>query len=202
MTRHGTLTISSRSLFKIVPAGCIMMYAGHSEPDRWFFCDGRLLSKSTYAELYEALQDGSGVCIYGENASDFNIPNLQDEFVRGASSTSDVGQKQQDEIKSHDHGASSDQSGKHDHSMDSAGGHNHDYDKGTELGFIRQNTDQNTSPSEGDLRGHTSTQTTTAGSHTHNINQDGQHSHTITIQQTGGTETRPKNMKLFFIIKY
>ena len=43
-----------------------------------------------------------------------------------------------------------------------------------------------------------------AGQHAHNVGVSGggAHTHAVTVAANGGTETRPKNMALYYCIKY
>ena len=52
--------------------------------------------------------------------------------------------------------------------------------------------------------GYISYATSSGGNHTHTFSTDtqGEHTHIITVNATGGTETRPRNIALMAIIKY
>ena len=56
------------------PVGALFEYAGASEPPGYKFCNGQPLSKTTYAALYAAL--GGASSPYGQDATNFNVPNL------------------------------------------------------------------------------------------------------------------------------
>jgi len=52
-------------------------------PPGWFECNGQSLAKSDHPELYNALKNGGGMCIYSESALNFKVPDLRGQFVRG-----------------------------------------------------------------------------------------------------------------------
>ncbi len=69
------------------PAGIIIPFAGPVEniPDGWMLCDGSAVSRSEYANLYKAI----GVCWgTGDGATTFNLPDLRGMFLRGVSGES------------------------------------------------------------------------------------------------------------------
>lgn len=66
-----------------VPAGCIIPFAGPvaNIPSGWMLCDGTAISRSTYANLYNAIGVAWGT---GDGSTTFNIPDLRGMFLRGA----------------------------------------------------------------------------------------------------------------------
>lgn len=69
------------------PAGLIAPFAGTKDkiPNGWLLCDGSAVSRSDYANLYDAI----GVCWgTGDGASTFNLPDLRGMFLRGVSDES------------------------------------------------------------------------------------------------------------------
>lgn len=91
------------------PPGAVTAFAGSAAPLGWFECDGSLKLKASYPALYAALSNGT---IYGQDSTQFNVPDLRGEFIRGldtgkhvdpdyASRT--VGSAQADNLKSHTH---------------------------------------------------------------------------------------------------
>lgn len=67
------------------PAGTIIAWGGSvaSIPTGYILCDGSTLSRSSYAELFNAIGTTNGA---GDGSSTFLIPNLVDRFVVGAES--------------------------------------------------------------------------------------------------------------------
>ena len=70
-----------------IPAGVIVPFGGQVEqiPYGWMLCDGSEVSRSEYANLYNAI----GVCWgIGDGSTTFNLPDLRGVFLRGVSGTS------------------------------------------------------------------------------------------------------------------
>jgi microcystin-dependent protein len=80
--------------------GMVAPFAMDSVPTGWLHCDGSAVSRTTYSLLYSKIGDTYGV---GDGSTTFNLPDLQDEFIRGSSDTLPVGNKQDDEFKAHTH---------------------------------------------------------------------------------------------------
>lgn len=57
--------------------GEIRMYAGSEEPIGWLLCDGRAISRTTYAELFAAIGTTYGA---GDGNTTFNIPDFRGRF--------------------------------------------------------------------------------------------------------------------------
>ncbi len=71
----------------LFPSGMIVPFAGPVEkiPAGWLLCDGTAISRSTYANLYNAI----GVCWgTGDGSTTFNLPDLRGMFLRGVSGAS------------------------------------------------------------------------------------------------------------------
>lgn len=69
-----------------IPAGSIIPFAGPVEniPAGWMLCDGSAVSRSTYANLYNAIGVAWGT---GDGATTFNLPDLRGMFLRGLAGT-------------------------------------------------------------------------------------------------------------------
>lgn len=69
------------------PAGAIIQYGGTAEPQGWLMCDGREVSRTTYARLFASL---GGVSSYpyglGNGSTTFNLPNLKGKVAVGRDS--------------------------------------------------------------------------------------------------------------------
>jgi hypothetical protein len=72
----------------MMPAGSIIPFGGSKEniPDGWLLCDGADVSRSQYANLYATIGTVWG---YGDNATTFNLPDLRGVFLRGVSEDSE-----------------------------------------------------------------------------------------------------------------
>lgn len=107
-----------------VPVGTLLMWPANNPPSGYLICDGRAVSRSTYANLFNVIGTIYGA---GNGTSTFNLPDFRDYFPRGKSDGRDIGSKQQDDLKSHTHGATSSSAGEHNHSAStgSSGSHSH-----------------------------------------------------------------------------
>lgn len=83
-------------------SGIIFPFAGTSAPEGSLICDGREVSRTTYAGLFASIGTAWGE---GNKSTTFNIPDLRGEFLRGADigrgvdSDRIVGSKQGDAIR-------------------------------------------------------------------------------------------------------
>ena len=71
----------------LYPAGMISPFAGPVEniPDGWMLCDGSEISRTEYANLYNAIGVAWGT---GNGSTTFNLPDLRGMFLRGVSGNS------------------------------------------------------------------------------------------------------------------
>lgn len=65
------------------PAGMVIAFAGSTTPVGYFLCDGSAVSRTTFSALFTALSTTYGS---GDGSTTFNLPNMQGLFVRGAGS--------------------------------------------------------------------------------------------------------------------
>lgn len=63
-----------------LPAGCMMDYAGATEPLGWAFCYGQELSRTTYAALFTAIGTAYGA---GDGSTTFNVPDCRGRVTAG-----------------------------------------------------------------------------------------------------------------------
>lgn len=106
---------------QLVPTGMWAPYSGDAAPTGWLLCDGTAVSRTLYSALYGVLGTKHGA---GDGTTTFNLPDMRGMFVRGhdagaghdpeASSrtaaaaggnTGDaIGSLQGDEVGTHGHG--------------------------------------------------------------------------------------------------
>jgi len=160
------------------PAGIIAPFAGTTAPSGWLACEGQAVSQTTYAALFAAI--GTTWDIGGEGAGNFRLPDLRGMFLRGAgtnatgSSSGAVGQPVSD--------YAADTYLNHSHAVTDPG-HAHSY---SIWGERRQ--------AVGDQSSFwANTGSSTTGSNTTGL--------TVNTSTTGGTETKPKNYGVLYIIK-
>ena len=72
---------------QLYPAGTIWMFAGDTAPADWLFCDGSVVSQTTYANLFAAIGDKYNTG--GEPAGTFRLPNMQQRMPMGTLDMSD-----------------------------------------------------------------------------------------------------------------
>jgi hypothetical protein len=77
-------------LKSLIPKGSIFPFAGDKAPQGWAVCDGSLLSTAQFSELFAVIGYR-----YGGNGTKFALPDLRDEFIRGASSSRKVGTREE-----------------------------------------------------------------------------------------------------------
>jgi microcystin-dependent protein len=68
------------ALVAAVPAGCMMDYAGSTEPLGWVFCYGQLLNRVTYATLFAAIGTVYGA---GDGSTTFAVPDCRGRVTAG-----------------------------------------------------------------------------------------------------------------------
>ena len=159
------------------PPGVVMTFATPTVPTGWLEANGAAISRTTYSALFGAIGTTFGD---GDGSTTFNLPDLRGEFLRGWDNGRGVdsgrafGSFQADENKEHNHGGSVGSVGTHRHSVTAA----------------RENRQW-----RGDGF-------TTAGvNESFNSGSGGSHSHSLSIDNAGGNESRPRNIALLVCIK-
>lgn len=155
-----------------VPAGAVAHFARSAAPDGWLVADGAIVSRSTYAALFDAIGTTFGV---GDGVTTFKLPDLRGEFIRGLDGGRGVdagrvlGSVQEDDFQSHTHEAST----------------------GNAAAGVQF------SPS-----GIAVGNTVFEGNPMYLNASDALHAHSVTVGLTGGAETRPRNVALLVCIKF
>lgn len=183
MTTANLLTIGASILAnEIFPAGMIVNFPGLTIPSGWLKCNGVQLNRHTYPRLFSALGYR-----YGGSGDYFNLPDMRGEFVRGwddsrgVDSGRTIGSTQDDLYRSHNHSGST----------SSDGGHHHGWTGKSGTGYPDGWKDTVTAGTTNKSYPKTTQQLTA-----------GEHIHSLSINNSGGTETRPRNVALQFMIKY
>lgn len=70
------------------PTGALSAFAGTTIPDGWLLCNGAAVSRTTYADLFAVIGTKWGT---GDGSTTFNLPNCNNRFLEGTTSTSSVG---------------------------------------------------------------------------------------------------------------
>lgn len=181
-----------------VPTGTVIAFAGNSVPAGWLLCDGRAVSRLTYAALFSAIGVIHGP---GDSVSTFNLPDYRGRFLRGVDGTAGrdpdkfsrtapmtgatgsgnaVGSIQVAATARPATGFTTDVQGAHTHA-------NGNYNRVLQVTGTNTTTGVDNSATEPDIL--TSAPMITAGNHAH------------TITGGGDSETRPLNAYVNFIIK-
>ena len=118
----------------LVPTGTVLDFAGVVIPSGYLLCDGRAVSRTTYAALYAVLGIQHGA---GDGSTTFQIPDLRRQVTVGsggagstalANSLGSYGGAESVQISAHSHAVTEQTRGAHEHTLPLA----MDVDHGTE----------------------------------------------------------------------
>jgi len=90
-----------------IPVGSVIHLTSTVVPKGWLFCDGSIVSKDKYKNLYEVVGTIYGEC---EDEKMFKLPDLRGEFIRGYDADRGLdsgrvfGSEQEDALQNHSHG--------------------------------------------------------------------------------------------------
>jgi microcystin-dependent protein len=198
MVGNGAVACGSIHTFPKVPTSF-----GTSASDltkEYLECNGAVYNMADYPDLGAFLGSTFG----GNGTTTFGVPNYYTDgrFLRSRTASLAVGTEQADSIESHTHTASSASNGAHTHTATDSG-HTHTVVAPTSRDKIFVTTDGVPSGDVwGDNNGGASS-SEASGSGTANITvaSGGAHTHDITVNATGDTETRPVAAAVIFAIK-
>ena len=192
----GTLSFST---VQGVPSGAVFCIAVATVPSDYLECNGAAISRTTYSALFAVIGTAYGA---GNGSSTFNLPDLRGEFVRGfdngkgTDSGRSIATAQSGQNVAHTHGAGSYSSDTHSMSGNITGiSESFDAGGGSCSGVFSK---------EG---GHNMSQTPSCHSDSGNCGRavlSDSHDHTINTGVSGsdgGTETRPRNIAMMYVIK-
>lgn len=187
------------------PAGAVMAFARSTAPAGWLKANGAAVSRTTYSALFAAIGTTFGA---GDGSTTFNLPDLRGEFLRGWDDARGVdsgrtfGSWQDSDNKSHTHTAWTGADA-HTHTWwgttSSDGEHTHT------LSGNLSSTGTGSNSFQGRQNIAYSATTSAAGAHTHTVSgttSSASHAHTVTVNSSGGTEARPRNIALLYCIKF
>lgn len=169
-----------------VPVGAVIAFAGTTPPPGWLLCDGSAVDRALYAELFAVIGSAHGE---GDQITTFNLPDYRGRFLRGTDGGAGRDPDASSRTSMATGGAAGDAVGSvqdgalatHGHGV-SDPGHTHTLG-GDSTGGWNWGNAQTSDRHSGDL----STTRAFTG---------------ITVQSTGGSETRPTNASVSYIIKY
>lgn len=168
-------TTLNTALNTAVPAGAIMPFARDTSPSGWLVANGAAYSRTEYATLFAAIGTTYGS---GNGSTTFNVPDLRAEFIRGWDNGRGIdpgrvfGSVQASQNLAHNHGVSDP-------------GHAHTYTGGP-ANNERHVFESFSHPSPNAGYGTYGTGWAATG---------------ISIQSSGGTEARPRNIAMLYCIK-
>ena len=104
--------IAGGTLYADAPIGAIIPYGGATAPSGWLLCQGQAISRTDYADLFNAIGIAYGA---GDESTTFNVPDLREATTKGTglsgksenhySETGVVlGEFIEDRLQSHTHG--------------------------------------------------------------------------------------------------
>lgn len=88
LNEDGSLTTEFKDAASPFPAGFIMASGNASAPMGWLLCNGQAVSRTTYAVLFAEWGTKYGA---GDGSTTFNVPDLRDRTLIGASTTHPLG---------------------------------------------------------------------------------------------------------------
>ena len=175
--------VLSFSTVQGVPSGAVFCIAVATVPSDYLECNGAAVSRTTYAALFAVVGTAYGA---GNGSSTFNLPDLRGEFIRGfdngkgTDSGRSIASSQTSQMMQHTHAVSAS-------SSVSDPGHAHT--------FSSNNSDSGDGNTLNDRTDNSNTRTMTSSSSATNI------SVSTTIANDGGTENRPRNIAMMYVIK-
>jgi microcystin-dependent protein len=82
-----TVTVPDPTTGALIPTGTVFMFGMSTMPAGWLLCDGTLVSRSTYGNLFSAIGTNFGA---GDGVSTFALPNMTDRMPVGISATKQI----------------------------------------------------------------------------------------------------------------
>ncbi|WP_291812501.1 phage tail protein [Limnobacter sp.] len=183
----GSGNLSFAALPQAVPTGSVHLMAGNNVPSGYLKCNGQAVSQTTYAALYQIIG-----ATYGQTATTFNLPDLRGEFVRGwADDRSDVD-------AGRGFGTAQDQSNREHTHVVTDPGHGHSInDPGHFHNVAYTNSDNGDGVIEESGTGFNGFEPTENATTNISINLN----HTGISIQNQGSEARPRNIAMMYVIK-
>jgi len=190
-----------------VPTGAVFCMAVLTVPTGYLECNGAAVSRTTYAALFGVI--GTQYNTGGETSSEFRLPDLRGEFVRGfdngrnidsdrVSASDGIGSSQTSQNKQHNHTATSnvtDNGHRHSPTVSASGGQNNLNSAAEGRGIaINDNV-------VGNYGGGSGTGLGPLGNRHFMNNATTGISVSTTTQNHGGSEARPRNVALMYIIR-
>jgi microcystin-dependent protein len=168
-------------LSKVSITGEVKAFAGATPPEGWLLCDGSTVSRSQYPELFAAIGTIHG---QGNGATTFHLPDYRGRFLRGA-----------DDMGTGAAGRDPDASIPGGRTAANTGGAT-----GAEVGSVQSHTMQGHNHQFATGRGDGFGFSTGSGVVARSVDTSSFYSN-YTTTSTSGSETRPQNANVNYIIK-
>ena len=161
-----------------VPPGSILAYMGTNPPSGWLLCDGSAVSRTLYSRLYGVIGVANGS---GDGMNTFNLPDLRGMFLRGLDGNAGIDIEKDERTAAKPGGNTGNAVG----SLQQDENKSHNHANGPNFNRILQ------------LSNGTSTTATSTG-----VNpSEPDIVNTVPMVNSGGAESRPKNVYVNYIIK-
>lgn len=209
----GSLDVKGKikeSSYDLIPPGTILPFAGTtSPPGGYLVCDGQAVSRKFYCRLFKYIGTTYGS---GDGSTTFNLPDLRGRTIigtgqgtgltnrtLGATGGAETHTLTIPQMPIHDHTGTTDIAGAHTHTSNATGVPGEPGLVISSTGLVDDTTDGlDLDPTMGEPSLISQVQALT-------INSAGSHTHTFTIEETGGSQPH-NNMQPFislnYIIKY
>ena len=181
---HNTINLIQTQL---VPPGAVFHFARSTAPAGYLICNGAVVSRSTYANLFAVIGTAFGA---GNGSTTFGLPNLLGEFIRGwdagrgVDSGRGFGTLQGSNNLSHNHDGLTQFNGTHTHVATT----NYCCTSSVNQSYRLSGDD---SAWNGNVVGNTQ-----------GIEASGNHQHYFVVNNSGANESRPRNIALLPCIKF
>lgn len=177
---------------RLIPVGGLAPFAGTTAPDGWLMCDGSAVSRTDYADLFEAIGDSYGV---GDGTSTFNVPDLQGRVPVGLDSAQTEFDTLGETGGEKTHTLITDEMPSHQHSVSGTAASNG--------GHIHNVAGQDTAAGGSNAFGVGDLRATFSGATPYSTSSNGSHTHTVsgTAASTGGGGAH-NNLQPYQVVNY
>jgi len=204
-----------------LPVSTILLFAGSSIPINWLICDGSTLLINDYQDLFNSI----GIIYGGDGLTTFMVPDFRGKIGLGSNnnnySLGSIGGEEKhnltiDELPQHHHTGLTVNAGQHNHTGNTSIVPDHIHtSNSTNYGLIRRSDGGNNTASNLNLNQNINSPDILneplnldiypAGSHSHTVNNDGEHYHSFTTDDTGssiGHNIMQPYLVINYLIKY
>lgn len=200
--------------YGFTPPGAVIWYAGNTAPTGYIKCNGDSIPNGT-GTVQGVTTDFSGLyAVVGGN-----VPDLRGEFIRalddgrGVDASRGIRSEQSESYKSHGHAGDASSAGNHTHGTTVGNSGNLTLNTPSGYSASSYETDtktiaswdtMNNTPEGSDNWTGATISTRPGANHNHPVTEPtaGAHTHNLNITNSGGDETRPRNVALLACIKY